>query len=162
MLDCPNYNSTTIVVPVGIPRCNLSYGINPEVTFFPQITSVTDPNFDLDRQPLFSRYKTIRFGSVRQPDKSILLTDRVMANDAHWTDGAAIAWNYTGSAGWNECPDGGTFFWSHGTGINVVRYDGSVLYITRRQAYEARSSSADLVWNLLPKPGGQYVNALHW
>jgi len=98
-LDCPVYNNTEIIVPAGIPRCNLAYGMNSTVTYFPEIISAVDPNTLSQYQSLWSRYAVIRFGRVRDPAKSILLSDRVMANDAHWTDAAGIGWNHNGSGG---------------------------------------------------------------
>ena len=163
VFDCPAYNSKDVVQAAGVPRITLSYGMNAYVTWWQQILYPGNPGLSSDWDEMFEKTKTVRVGRVKQAQKSVLVSDRVMENTAHYTDAAGILWNLNGipGPGWNSHPDGLGFLWYHRTGINVAKFDGSVEFFTRRACYNARTSEADLIWDVKPKPGSPWDYPLH-
>jgi prepilin-type N-terminal cleavage/methylation domain-containing protein/prepilin-type processing-associated H-X9-DG protein len=153
VFDCPAFER---MPHPTVPHTDLSYGMNAHACAGYarlHIPLATDPNlFPEYQQPLF-KYRPIRFGKVKEPSKAILYSDRVMVMPAHWNDSATIDWmrpSDTDAGTWNSPLNPQPTTWSHGQGLNVAFYDGSVRWVTRQQAYEARFHTQDLRWNVDP------------
>jgi prepilin-type N-terminal cleavage/methylation domain-containing protein/prepilin-type processing-associated H-X9-DG protein len=150
VVDCPSFRQMT---HPSVNRTNLSYGMNAHAVACIarlMISTSIDPNpISEYRQPYF-QYQVVKFGKVREASKGILFSDRVMVNPAHWSDSAAINWFAAGQYGWNDIANPQPTVWFHGDGINVSFYDGSARFVTKKEAYFARTTTADLVWDVNP------------
>ena len=165
---CPAFQTMPPVA--NTLRCNLPFGLNcgtsSGVSWFQQVISATSPQGQPGYTDMFDKYTSIKFSKINAADQSILLSDRVMSTIAHWTDCAAIVWNYgdSGNAGWCFDPGGSgdNFRWFHDDGINVARYDGGVVFLSRLQCYNVRNSNSPLIYDLTPQPPGAFVNWYPW
>ncbi len=167
VFDCPSFKQ--LPPHVGINRTSLAYGVNAHAISCVarlNIPTSTDPNPITEyRAPLF-QYHPIKFGKVRDAGKCILYSDRVMVLGAHWSDSAAINWFAAGGGyPWNDVANPYPTLWYHGDGINVTFYDGSARWVTKKEAYFARTTTADLVWDVAPNfpqwPSSDYARPVN-